>query len=186
TILSGSYMLYERHGAGPDADVYARIRLETPNNSARMDNLRAAILRPQLRGIDASIKAWNDRHDLIASRLAQQPMIRVPYRPKEEVYVGSSIQFLMPGIGKDEARAMISTLADRGVEVKWFGGEEPVGFTSDHHSWQYVAAQKLPRTDDILSGLFDMRLPLTFSLEDCALLADHIIEVAGIVTKGRG
>ncbi|MGB3147246.1 MAG: DegT/DnrJ/EryC1/StrS aminotransferase family protein, partial [Paracoccaceae bacterium] len=42
TILSGSYMLYERHGAGPDADVYARIRLETPNNSARMDNLRAA------------------------------------------------------------------------------------------------------------------------------------------------
>ena len=49
TILSGSYMLYERHGAAPSDEVFKRIRLETPNCSARLDNLRAAILRAQLR-----------------------------------------------------------------------------------------------------------------------------------------
>ena len=52
TILSGSYMLYDRHGAGPAPEVYEDIRLETPNTSARMDNLRAALLRPQLRQLD--------------------------------------------------------------------------------------------------------------------------------------
>ena len=41
TILSGSYMLYERHGAGPAAEVYQALRLETPNCSARMDSLPA-------------------------------------------------------------------------------------------------------------------------------------------------
>ena len=72
-----------------------------------------------------------------------------------------------------------------GVEVKWFGGAEPVGFTSDHHSWRYVAAQDLPRTDAILAGLFDMRLPLTFSLSDCDLLADHILSAVAALQHGE-
>lgn len=41
-MLSGSYMLYGRHGAAPGPEVFADIRLDTPNMSARMDNLRAA------------------------------------------------------------------------------------------------------------------------------------------------
>jgi dTDP-4-amino-4,6-dideoxygalactose transaminase len=51
-ILSGSYMLYERHGAAPPPQVFERVRLETPNMSGRMDNLRAAILLPQLARLD--------------------------------------------------------------------------------------------------------------------------------------
>ena len=181
TILSGSYMLYERHGAGPDAATYSDIRLDTPNMSARMDNLRAAVLRPQLRAIEADIDAWNARHDLVAEKLAASPAIRVPHRPAAEHYVGSSIQFLLPGISSEAARKLMAYLADVGVEVKWFGANLPVGFTSDHHSWRYIGQQKLPRTDEILAGLFDMRLPLTFSLDDCALIADHILDAVAVV-----
>lgn len=54
-IMSGSYMLYERHGAAPDARDFRDIRLETPNFSGRMDNLRAAILRPQLASLEERI-----------------------------------------------------------------------------------------------------------------------------------
>jgi hypothetical protein len=46
-----------------------------------------------------------------------------------------------------------------------------VGFTSRYDSWRYAKAGPLPRTDAVLAGLVDMRLPLTFSLEDCALIA---------------
>jgi hypothetical protein len=35
TLLSGSYMLYARHGAGPDLDVFERFRDATPNVSGR-------------------------------------------------------------------------------------------------------------------------------------------------------
>ncbi|MDP3961449.1 MAG: DegT/DnrJ/EryC1/StrS family aminotransferase [Pseudorhodobacter sp.] len=176
TILSGSYMLYDRHGAGPAPAVYDSIRLETPNTSARMDNLRAALLRPQLRVLAHNIAAWNERYDLVASRLVRSAAIRLPQRPKAESYVGSSIQFCLREIASDDAKALVTRLTEVGVEVKWFGAAQPAGFTSDHHSWRYVAAQSLPNTDAILAGLFDMRLPLTFSLEDCTLLADHILD----------
>jgi dTDP-4-amino-4,6-dideoxygalactose transaminase len=186
TILSGSYMLYDRHGAGPSPEVYARIRLETPNTSARMDNLRAALLRPQLRYLPQNIEAWNARHDLVAQRLVTRNAVYIPQRPKAERHVGSSVQFCLPDIAYADAVWLIETLASVGVEVKWFGASQPAGFTSDHHSWQYVARQHLPKTDAILAGLFDMRLPLTFSLEDCALISDHILDALdALAAKGQ-
>ena len=151
-----------------------------------MDNLRAAILRPQLRRLEQSLNDWNARHDLVASMLSASNRVHLPTRPSAEVYVGSSIQFCLPGISQAAAQAFVTGLASTGVEVKWFGASQPVGFTSAHQSWRYVTAQDLPNTDKILSGLFDMRLPLTFSLEDCALLADHILDaVANLPTKGE-
>ncbi len=178
-ILSGSYMLYERHGAAPPAEVFADIRLNTPNMSARMDNLRAAILRPQLAGIEDAIERWNSRHDLVAEILRRAPGFALPDRPEPERYVGSSIQFRLPGISTEAAGQFLKGAADRGVELKWFGGPEPVGFTSAHTSWRYVSPHDLPVTDRILSDLFDMRLPLTFSLADCELIARHIADAAG-------
>lgn len=185
TILSGSYMLYERHGAGPSREVFDDIKLDTPNMSARMDNLRAALLRPQLRAIDLSIAAWNARYDHLAARLTEHQAIRLPRRPSAESYVGSSLQFLLPGIARAEASELVARLAKNGVEVKWFGAKEPIGFTSSHHSWRYSARQELPKTDAILGGLFDLRLPLTFSIEDCDLLADHILEQVSEIGVGQ-
>jgi hypothetical protein len=42
--------------------------------------------------------------------------------------------------------------------------------TSRHESWAYSNAESLPNTGQILATLCDMRLPLTFSLEDCSLI----------------
>ena len=178
TMLSGSYMMFDRHGAGPDATVYANIKYETPNMSARMDNMRAAILRPQLANLDDAIARWNERYAAVERSLRAQPLITLPNRPAEEFFVGSSIQFLIPGFKKQDAMAFLAAVAARGVELKWFGADEPVAFTSAHTSWRYMARQNLPQTDAILAGLFDMRLPLTFSIADCNLIAAHIVEAA--------
>ena len=67
--------------------------------------------------------------------------------------------------------------AERGVELKWFGRAEPHGYTSRHNSWRYMHSQDLPETDRILSTLFDMRLPLTFTLEDCEMIGEIILDV---------
>ena len=61
---------------------------------------------------------------------------------------------------------------DRIVEIKWFGAREPVAFTSSWESWQYIQErQELPQTRETLDFMCDFRIPLTFSMEDCALLA---------------
>ena len=99
-----------------------------------------------------------------------------------ESFVGSSIQFLLPGFSEGQIRAVLDGCAARGVELKWFGAEEPVAFTSRYDSWRYVPPQSLPRTDAILAGLMDMRLPLTFSTDDAALIAEIIRdEVQGAI-----
>jgi dTDP-4-amino-4,6-dideoxygalactose transaminase len=181
TILSGSYMLYERHGAGPARAAFADARYEMPNCSARMDALRAAILRPQLAQLDANVTRWNDRYRAVEAGLSQHPRITTIALPANELHVGSSIQFRMPELSATQCRAVVDAALARGVELKWFGADEPVGFTSAHPSWHYVAAQELPQTDRILATLFDMRLPLSFSQADCALIADLICDAANEV-----
>jgi len=173
-VMSGSYMFYERHGAAPEAEVFSDIRLQTPNYSGRMDNLRAAILRPQLNSLEANIKRWNKRYKIVEKKLQKVKCVVLPERPVEEHYVGSSIQFRIPGISNNQAFKFIEANKQLGVEIKWFGSDEPSGFTSNHKSWKYFERQKLEHSDKILSGLFDLRLPLTFSLDDCSLLSDII------------
>ena len=177
-IYSGSYMLYERHGAAPKPEVFSEVRLQTPNYSGRMDNLRAAILRPQINNLEANIGRWNERYKLVEKKLKQVSGIEMPERLKEESYVGSSIQFRIPGISQSEAKTFIDNNIKLGVELKWFGNDDPNGFTSNHKSWKYVSSQQLEKSDEILSCLFDLRLPLTFSLDDCSHLSEVIIECA--------
>ena len=177
TILSGSYMFYNRHGAAPDADHFETARYQMPNQSARMDALRAAVLRPQLLQLEDNIRRWNALYETVAATLARCSAIALPERPEQEDMVGSSIQFRVPELDEPGCRRLVRGCAARGVQLKWFGAPEPEGFTSGHASWRYMASQKLPQTDRILATLFDMRLPLTLSREDCVLIAEIITEV---------
>ena len=176
TMLSGSYMLYGRHAAGPAPEVFTDIRLDTPNCSGRMDNLRAAILRPQLTLLDANRERWNARYRAVEDELRNLPGLALPQRPPEETYVGSSIQFQLADFDTAAIMDVLARCKARGVELKWFGSPEPVAFTSRHQSWRYVAPQDLPATDRILEHLCDIRLPLTFSVEDCHLIGEIIRE----------
>lgn len=170
-ILSGSYMLFGRHSVGPSVDRFEKVKYDTPNVSGRMDHLRAAILRPQLADLPAQIARWNALYRVMEEGVRNIPGLRVIERPPQESIVGSSFQFLLPGWDDGAVRALVSACAARGVELKWFGAEEPVAFTSRYDSWRYAPPQRLPRTDAILAGLIDMRLPLTFSEADVRLIA---------------
>ncbi|MFV1440514.1 MULTISPECIES: DegT/DnrJ/EryC1/StrS family aminotransferase [unclassified Phaeobacter] len=185
-MLSGSYMLYSRHRAAPGPEVFERIKYETPNISGRMDNLRAAILRPQLRQLDQQVQRWNERYQQIETGLRDTPGLQVVERPQAELYVGSSIQFLLLDWSADKIREVLRRCSARGVELKWFGAAEPVAFTSRYDSWRYAAAPAMPATDRVLHGIIDMRVPLTFSLSDCAQIARIIrAEVAAVFQAGE-
>ncbi|MFG6516457.1 DegT/DnrJ/EryC1/StrS family aminotransferase [Sulfitobacter sp. 1A13496] len=183
-MLSGSYMLYDRHAAAPGPEAFETIRYETPNISGRMDNLRAAVLRPQLRRLPEQVIRWNERYRVIEAGLRDTPGLTVIDRPEAESIVGSSIQFLLKGWSAEDVEAVLARCAARGVELKWFGRAEPMGFTSRYDTWRYARAEKMPASDAVLAGLIDMRVPLTFSLEDCALIARIIRAEVSAVFQG--
>ena len=180
-MLSGSYMLYERHLAAPGPAVFERVKYETPNISGRMDHLRAALLRPQLRALPGQVARWNERYRAVEQGLRDTPGLALIERPEAETYVGSSFQFLLPDWSATAVQNVIRRCAARGVELKWFGAAEPKGFTSRYDSWRYAPSAPMPATDRVLAGLLDMRVPLTFSLEDCALIARIIRAEVGAV-----
>lgn len=179
-LHSGSYMLYSRNGTAPAEQYFENAKYQVPNCSGRMDNLRAAILRPQLLSLDANCQRWNDRYSVLAKELGKSTSIELPQRPEKEGFVASSLQFLIPGISAQGATRLLTELAELNVELKWFGNREPVGFTSHYSSWGYMESAELPATDAVLAELFDLRLPLTFSLEDCRQLGTII---AATVTR---
>lgn len=184
-ILSGSYMLYERHGTVPPEEVFSQVKYDTPNVSGRMDHLRAAILRPQLRMLEDQCDRWNARYRVVEEGLRGTPGLTLVARPEAERYVGSSIQFLLLDWEGGAVTEVIRRCAARGVELKWFGGAEPAGFTSRYDSWRYAPSAPMPATDRILRGILDMRLPLTFSLDDCAQIARIIRAEVGAVWQSH-
>lgn len=185
-LLSGSYMLYDRHLAAPPPEVFEALRLDTPNISGRMDNLRAAILRPQLRALDQQCEKWTGLYRAVEAGLKDTPGLTLIARPAPERFVGSSFQFLLKGWIGGKVQEVVRRCAARGVELKWFGADQPAAFTSRYDHWRYAAPEALPQTDRVLAGLVDMRLPLTFTQEDCAQIARIIRAEVGAVWQAGG
>jgi len=176
-VMTGSYMLYQRHGTPPPEEVFQKVRLETPNMSGRMDNLRAALLRGQLPNLDANVHRWNERYQTLETGLRKSENLYLPERKQHEEYVGSSIQFQPQNIPTSSIPQLVENCVKRGVEIKWFGDDEPKAFTSRYDSWQYIEdLPELPKTKEVLSRTCDMRAPLTFDLDDCSLIASIICE----------
>jgi dTDP-4-amino-4,6-dideoxygalactose transaminase len=178
-LHSGSYMLYDRHLARPDLSVFNSLKKKVPNYSCRMDNLRAAILRPQLQRLDTQCLRWNERYRLLEEAIHSIQGLWCPPRDPRENYVGSSIQFSVCNDDSNSVRLFLEKCKERGVELKWFGNSEPVGFTSAYQSWEYFGTlPNLPDTNRVLARMCDMRIPLTFTLDDCRLIADILRDVA--------
>jgi dTDP-4-amino-4,6-dideoxygalactose transaminase len=185
-VLSGSYMLYRLHGAIPDPETFRDIRLDTPNYSGRMDNVRAAILRAQLPLLEDNVRRWNRLYRALESGLRAVPGLGVVARAEHEAFVGSSIQFQARGLGARRIPDLVAACAARGVDIKWFGAAEPAGFTSRYDSWRYLGdLQPLPETLRILATTCDMRVPLTFTEADCRDIVDIIAEEAAAPGPGK-
>lgn len=177
-LYSGSYMLYHTHLSRPPLDVFERYKRVIPNFSLRMSNLQAVLLRPQLKALDTQVERWNTRYAVIEGALNEIDHVTVPPRDPKEYYVGSSIQFTLEGLTREQVQEFLDGCAGQGVEIKWFGWEEPRGYTSSYDSWQYISnLPELARTKEILNFMCDFRIPLTFTIEDCQVITAVIGEV---------
>ena len=177
---SGSYMLYERHGAAPKPEVFENIRLTSANMSGRMDNIRAAIGLSQMPKLDANCARWNSRYAILHNTIAAVAGLDIPLRDDRESFVGSSLQFRPTSLSLAQIPAFIEACAAQGVELKWFGDDKPKAFTSRYDSWHYIDPMPhLPNTLKALEKTLDLRVPLTFNDEDCYLIGAVIEQVMG-------
>ena len=176
-LMSGSYMLYAQQSARPSLDIFEKWKGTCPNFSMRLTALQAAILRPQLPDLPRRLGLWRHIHDRIAALLAPHRDISMPQKHPLCELTPTSLQFRFTDPDPTRIGAALARMAERGVGLKWFGADSPVGFTSRSVHWQYLPENKEPvRSAHILAGLCDLRLPITLSDADCDLIAGIILD----------
>jgi len=175
-LMSGSYMLYGQHLLRPSDAVFERWRYTTPNFSLRMSTLAAALLRPQLALLPQRAEQWNALYAALEQALSGIAHLRLPVRPPKEQFVASSIQFQLDLDG-EALQVFLAACGARGLHIKWFGVEAPQGFTSNFEHWRYLEPAVLPHSRALMRGLCDVRIPLSLTIEECAVIG-RIVRLA--------
>ena len=169
-LFSGSYMLYGQHLSRPSDETFERWKYRTPNFSLRMPSHAAAMLRPQLAQMPRRAATWNALYRKLERELTGVPQLTVPARDANEEFVASSIQFTLD-LPPAHIERFLAGCDERGLHIKWFGREAPQGFTSNYTHWRYVRhAQQVPASLPLMAGLCDMRIPLSLTDGECALI----------------
>ncbi len=176
-LAAGSYeALYKKHLSRPlDDSLFESIKFNVPNFSMRMNNLTAAILRPQVELIDERIASYKEKHDRLVNILSASNAIHIPEPVDNAEHVGDSLQFNLSHFSNDNVTNFIQNCAAEGVIIQVFGRNDNA---RDFRNWLYSfeSIPEMQNTSDIISCACDLRLPITFTLNDIDLIGEIILE----------
>ncbi len=181
-IMSGAYEHnWAKHISGDDAPLrtaFADWQNHLPLYNLRMNNLSAAIIRPQIAEIDRRVRDGRANHDYVAARLNLSPWISVPEKLGPEERAPDSIQFNLVNMSDADTRDFATAAAARGVKVQVFG------LSRDNArafwNWQFLpeAPGDLPRTRAMLMRACDARLPARLTRPDLDLIVEALLQAA--------
>lgn len=181
-IMSGAYEHnWSKHLTQdePELDAaFARWQNRLPLYNMRMNNLSAAIIRPQIEEIPRRVRDGRANHDFVAARLNGSDWFHVPDKLEPEERAPDSIQFNLVGMTNSETRAFASAAAERGVKVQVFG------MSADNArafwNWRFIPGElpELPRTRTMLMRACDVRLPARLGRPELDLVSDALLSAA--------
>lgn len=183
-IMSGAYehnwKKHGTHAAQDQADLeaaFVRWQNKLPLYNLRLNNLSAAIIRPQLGEMARRVADGRRNHDYVAARLSLSPWIEVPEKLAPEERAPDSIQFNMVGMSDADMLAFAAAAAARGVKVQVFG------LSADNArafwNWQFLGEiPALPQTRTMLMRACDTRLPARLQQPELDAIADALVAAA--------
>lgn len=183
-IMSGAYeQNWKKHPGLQNS--YMLWQNKLPLYNMRMQNLSAAVIRPQLPELARRVEQGRINHDHVAERLNACPWFDVPAPLAPEERAPDSIQFNLLGFASDaEALAFQTAAAARGVSVQVFGLSE--NNARAFWNWQFLGeTPDLPQTRAMLMRACDVRLPVRLSRAELDFIADALVAAADEVQRGR-
>ena len=179
-IMSGAYEHnWQKH---PNiADACTRWQNKLPLYNLRLNNLSAALVRPQLAELPRRIRDGLRNHDYVAARLNTSPYIDVPAPLAPETRAPDSIQFNMVGLSHDAIKAFATASAAAGVKVQVFG--QSTDNARAFWNWQFIKdLPDLPQTRKMLMSACDVRLPVHLDPSDLDAVIDVLLGAVQAVT----
>ena len=182
-IMSGAYeQNWKKHPGLQNS--YMLWQNKLPLYNMRMQNLSAAVIRPQLPELARRVAQGRFNHDHVADQLNACPHFDVPPPLGPESRAPDSIQFNLVGFETDaQARAFQTEAKKRGVSVQIFGLSEDNARA--FWNWQFLGDQpELPQTRAMLMRACDVRLPVRLSRAELDFIAGALVAAADEV-RGR-
>ncbi|MFC3615476.1 DegT/DnrJ/EryC1/StrS family aminotransferase [Lutimaribacter marinistellae] len=182
-IMSGAYEhAWKKHK--PDAELskaFTKWQNQLPLYNLRMNNLSAAVIRPQLPELARRVKDGLRNHDYVAAKLGMSAFIDVPAPLAPERRAPDSIQFNLLGLDEAETRAFAAAAEARGVKVQVFGLSQDNARA--FWNWQFLPEQvELPQTRAMLMRACDVRLPVRLTQGELDVIADILLDALAEVT----
>ena len=182
-IMSGAYEHnWKKHPGLQNSFLHWQNKL--PLYNMRMQNLSAAVIRPQLPEIAARVAAGRRGHDRVAAQLMEHPWFDVPPALPQEVRAPDSLQFLLRGFDSDDsALAFQDAAARHGVKVQVFGLSKDNARA--YWNWQFLGdLPDLPKTRAMLMRACDLRIPTRLTEAELDAIAAGLIAAASEVQAG--
>ena len=175
-IMSGAYEHnWKKHKVVSNRMAEWQNRL--PLYNMRMQNLSAAVIRPQIPEIARRVRDGRANHDHVADRLNATGLLHVPQALPPEERAPDSIQFNLIGFTDGETRAFQAAAKARGVSVQVFGMSEDNARA--FWNWRFLGeVADLPRTRAMLMRACDCRLPARLTRADLDFIADALASAA--------
>lgn len=179
-IMSGAYESnWKKHPGMQNS--YMLWQNKLPLYNMRMQNLSAAVIRPQLPLVEGRVAKGRAGHDRVAERLNQTASLHVPPPLAPEERAPDSIQFNLVGTWTDaEALQFQAEAKRRGVSVQVFGLSE--GNARAFWNWEFLGPQPdMPQTRAMLMRACDVRLPTRLTEAELDYIAEAIVAAAAAV-----
>ncbi len=176
-IMSGAYESnWKKHPGMQNS--YMLWQNKLPLYNMRMQNLSAAVIRPQLPMVAARVAKGRAGHDRVADCLNECPWLTVPPALPPEQRAPDSIQFNLTTDWTDaEALKFQSRAKSRGVTVQVFGLSD--GNARAFWNWEFLGPQDdLPQTRAMLMRACDVRLPTRLTVDELDFIAEAIVSAA--------
>lgn len=186
-IMSGAYESnWKKHPGMQNS--YMLWQNKLPLYNMRMQNLSAAVIRPQLPLVADRVAKGRAGHDRVAATLNTSSHLTVPPALPPEERAPDSIQFNLLGDWSDaQALAFQAEAKKRGVSVQVFGLSE--GNARAFWNWEFLGPESfggadLPQTRSMLMRACDVRLPTRLTEAELDFIADALVAAAETV-RGR-
>lgn len=176
-IMSGAYEEnWKKHPGFQNS--FCAWQNKLPLYNLRMQNLSAAVIRPQLPLIARRVADGRRNHDHVATALNASGLLQVPPALQPEQRAPDSIQFTLAGDWSDaQALRFQAEAKARGVAVQIFGLSD--GNARAFWNWQFLGdAPDLPLTRAMLMRACDVRLPARLTMPELDYIADALTESA--------
>ncbi|MGV9779807.1 DegT/DnrJ/EryC1/StrS family aminotransferase, partial [Streptosporangium sp. NPDC003464] len=184
-VLSGAYEgRVRRHF--PDGEPPIATDLDLPLLSFRMDEIRAALLRAELRRLPVRLERFRRNYDYVAAALSDLTEIEIRQPVAPGAYLGEAFIFRVPG---GDAKWFARALCCEGIDARNLGSDEDAN-ARVFWNWRFLFGAEevkeikalLPDTTRHMEQAVDVPLSSSLSIEDC----DQLIEAVRKVARAAG